>query len=350
MKPLVSIIIPVFNGEASIRRAVESAALAARGLTMEILVIDDGSTDGTERILLELGEAYPFLRILRQENLGPGAARNRGIREAVGEYLLFLDSDDALVTERLSEALSFARGRDVTVFGYALEEEGEQSLYRSEEFCSDEAFFLRLEEWYGKNLIGQAWAKIYSAAFLKENGILFPDRMWGEDRLFLFSALERAKSVAISPQVICRYIQRKGSLVTRFVPEKSEICLEIDGALLHLLEQKGALTEKARSVALYMYVKSLVSSFVTLFSPDCTLSLGEKRRFVKKGLGQKRIPFCGPFPKGCGMGFRFLAFVMAIKSAELSLLASYGVHLVSRILPNLFRRAKHAYNENEDSR
>ena len=86
----VSVIIPVFNGEATIRRCVESV-LAQTARPREIWVIDDGSTDRTPTILREFGER---IRVLTRANAGRSAARNTGLREARGELAAFLDADD----------------------------------------------------------------------------------------------------------------------------------------------------------------------------------------------------------------------------------------------------------------
>ncbi|MBR4288158.1 MAG: glycosyltransferase, partial [Clostridia bacterium] len=91
MKPLISISIPVYNGENEIESAVRSAV--DERLSMEILVVDDGSKDATRERVLSLAKEIPFLRLITQENSGPAAARNRGIDEAKGDYLAFLDSD-----------------------------------------------------------------------------------------------------------------------------------------------------------------------------------------------------------------------------------------------------------------
>jgi hypothetical protein len=88
--PLVSVIVPVFNGERFIRAAIENI-LSQDYPSLEIIVINDGSTDETGEMIRELP---PGIRCLDQENLGPAAARNRGINEAMGEYIAFLDVDD----------------------------------------------------------------------------------------------------------------------------------------------------------------------------------------------------------------------------------------------------------------
>ena len=209
MMPHVSIIIPVYNGEKEIEAAVRSAL--CDGLSQEILVVSDGSEDGTDGCVRALSEKYPAVRLIRQENAGPAAARNRGIEEARGEYILFLDSDDEFCPDVLPRALEAAKGKDLTVFSYELVQDGVSHCYTAADgtLTSERDWQEKLGEIYRKNLINQVWAKIFSARLLKEEGIRFPHRMWGEDRLFLFAAMEKARSVGISSLPLCRYIQRR---------------------------------------------------------------------------------------------------------------------------------------------
>ncbi len=349
MKPLVSIIIPVYNGENEIEAAVRSAA--DEHISMEILVVDDGSKDKTAEKVLKLSEEIPFLRLIAQENSGPAAARNRGIAEAQGEYILFLDSDDAFCPGAIAQALPAAEGKELVICGYVLEQDGKGTAYAGGNafINSPEVWREKLPDLYRLNLINQVWAKIFSSRLLKENHILFPHHMWGEDRLFLFEAMEKAESVAVSSVLLCRYIQRKGSLVSRFLESKAKICLEIDTAIRHLAEKKGGADEKGERIFQYMYVKSLLSSFATLFSPNCALSLREKRNYVKKALEQKALPSAADYPEDCGTAFRVLALVAGTKLPLLNLFAAWGVFVAARLLPRFFRKAKHAYNKKTPS-
>lgn len=101
-QPLVSIVIPTYNGAATIRRAVDSA-LAQTYQPTEIIVVDDGSTDDTAAALSGYGAP---VRFLRQENAGPSAARNRGARESRGEILAFLDADDVWQPEKTARQVA----------------------------------------------------------------------------------------------------------------------------------------------------------------------------------------------------------------------------------------------------
>ena len=104
MKTSVSIIIPVYNGALLISRCLESIFNQIGSFELEVIVIDDGSTDKS----LDLLDSYPKpLTILRQSNQGPAAARNKGIERATGKYLAFLDADDYWEHTFLEETVTF---------------------------------------------------------------------------------------------------------------------------------------------------------------------------------------------------------------------------------------------------
>ena len=137
-KPLVSIIIPCFSAERWVRDAIESA-LAQTHAPCEVIVVDDGSTDGTRGILESFG---PRIRLLAQPHAGACAARNRGIKEARGEFIQFLDADDALDAQKIEIMLDAVRSHpDALVFcDYRIQQEEnspsmwtDQSPYRGED-------------------------------------------------------------------------------------------------------------------------------------------------------------------------------------------------------------------------
>jgi glycosyltransferase involved in cell wall biosynthesis len=119
LTPLVSVIINVYNGEAYLAEAIDSVQ-AQTYAHRELIVVDDGSTDGTAGVAARYGDA---LRCLRQENAGIGAARNLGIEHARGEYLAFLDADDRFVADKLERQLAaFAEDPSLDmVFGHVRE-------------------------------------------------------------------------------------------------------------------------------------------------------------------------------------------------------------------------------------
>jgi len=103
VEPLVSVVIPVFNGERFLREAVESV-LAQKYSPLEIIMVDDGSTDGTADVARSLPET---VRYLHQTNQGPAAARNRGIERAQGSLIAFADADDLWPEDKLALQLPY---------------------------------------------------------------------------------------------------------------------------------------------------------------------------------------------------------------------------------------------------
>jgi len=108
-KPIVSVVIPIFNGAPFVAKAVES--ILAQGITgVEIIVVDDGSTDGTQAVLAEL-TTRAGIRWFQQDHGGPAQSRNRGIREASGEFIALLDCDDVWLPGKLEAQLAIMRAR-----------------------------------------------------------------------------------------------------------------------------------------------------------------------------------------------------------------------------------------------
>jgi glycosyltransferase involved in cell wall biosynthesis len=102
MGALISCIVPVFNGERFLQEALDSI-LAQTYAPLEVVVVDDGSTDGTAAVLAKYDES---VRVFRKANAGPAAARNTGIAAARGEFIAFLDSDDIWHAEKLARQMS----------------------------------------------------------------------------------------------------------------------------------------------------------------------------------------------------------------------------------------------------
>ena len=104
--PTISVIIPTYNSSKYIFEAINSVMVQTQK-DYEIIIVDDGSTDNTNELVKLYIKSQPCIRYLYQQNQGPGAARNRGIREAKGEYIVFLDADDLIPIDSLKRKIQF---------------------------------------------------------------------------------------------------------------------------------------------------------------------------------------------------------------------------------------------------
>lgn len=130
-EPLISVVIPAYNYAETLPRAVESVLGQLSEAAAELIVIDDGSTDDTPRIIAALKAEHPgHFRAIRKDNGGLSSVRNRGIREAKGQYLMFLDADDELAPEALAvverHLIEHPKTRMVIGGHYAVWEDGKR--------------------------------------------------------------------------------------------------------------------------------------------------------------------------------------------------------------------------------
>ncbi len=119
--PLVSFVVPAYNAAGYVRRAVDSA-LAQSYTPLEVIVVDDGSTDATWAVLNQHYASDERVTLIQQPNAGPSAARNHGIREALGEYIHFLDADEFLHPSKVERSMALFRRDPETgvVYGHGI--------------------------------------------------------------------------------------------------------------------------------------------------------------------------------------------------------------------------------------
>ena len=188
MQKAVSIIVPVYNAEDTLVRCVES--ILSNGYSdYEIILIDDGSSDGSLKILTAYGEKYPdTIRIFHQENQGVAVTRNTGIGYAEGKYVMFIYCDDFVDPDYIAIFVGEIErgGLDIVIGGYRRTTD------------SKTLFEMRLApvEW-SKYMVMAPWAKIYRLEFLATNGILFLDNDIGEDVYFNLQAIHVTEKIVI---------------------------------------------------------------------------------------------------------------------------------------------------------
>ena len=170
---MISVIIPVFNGEKYIDKSLESVLLQSVK-DLEILLLDDGSTDGSLARLKEYEQKYPdVIRVFSHGNMGVANTRNKGVRLANGKYVMFLDQDDFFDPGYMETFLEAAEKNDADVVIGGYRRPDKEGKIKFTVRPTDEEYIRY------KNL--QAWAKIHRTAFLMDNEIfLFPNSI-GED-------------------------------------------------------------------------------------------------------------------------------------------------------------------------
>ena len=197
----LSVIMPVYNSSEYLARSLNSIINQTID-DVEVICIDDGSTDNSPLILEQYRKEYDFIKSIRQENSGPSIARNNGIKEATGEYIAFLDSDDIyLDNTALEKMYELAKIHDANMVAANLRQIKTDGTLE-EEYDFNKIFFTYFtqERVIAPTEYGIPWAfykNIYKTSFLNDNNITFPDLTAGEDPLFLVNVLTKIDEIPV---------------------------------------------------------------------------------------------------------------------------------------------------------
>ncbi len=202
-QPLISVVIPVFNAEKYIRRCLDSVT-GSTLKNIEIVCVDDGSSDGSLAILNEYKNKDARIRVLSQHHLFAGAARNTGIDSARGEFIHFLDADDWIDEGAYEKWYRLAKDNDAEVCAcmhYNVNSKnGKYVACRQAAYPGKQDEYFRLanihkdpDELIFGNVV--PWNKIYLRSFLIENDIRFDSLICAEDRSFYFAVIYKAERV-----------------------------------------------------------------------------------------------------------------------------------------------------------
>lgn len=211
-KPLVSLIIPVYNTAGYLEECLDSAAFQEYE-NLEIITVDDGSTDGSGQILERYGAKDSRFRVIHTGNRGLSAARNTALDAARGEYIAFLDSDDRMERDAIGTLVRALQqvGADIAACRAYHDwiNETEISRYPSgfAVFGREEACLELLRERFLRNGV---WNKLYKAEVFEE--IRFPDGRVFEDIATTYRLMDKAEKVVCIPDVLFHYRMRKGSI------------------------------------------------------------------------------------------------------------------------------------------
>jgi glycosyltransferase involved in cell wall biosynthesis len=210
MNILISVIVPIYNASKYLRKCIESVEFQ-KYLNWQLILVDDGSKDDSLSICQEYAVKDDRILVFHQQNAGAGAARNKGIENATGEYVVFLDSDDIISEDYLyllskhSEDVVFIDIEDVDENGRSL---NRKYMSQFKDYPIDDIIRAQMT---GK----LPWGGVRKAVkrnLIESNNIRYTSHKVGEEALYSFQVLDKAESVAFIPKLLYKYVQRDNSL------------------------------------------------------------------------------------------------------------------------------------------
>lgn len=304
----VSIVIPVYNAEKYLGRCIES--LLAQNVECELIFVNDGSKDGSQKIIEQYREKDRRVVLVNQPNGGVSAARNTGIAAAKGEYLGFVDADDYIESDMYEQLYGAASSfdTDIVISNFFYEQGNTKSVTSFEfpketlltkNFIADEIF----EYFIKKELLNSACNKIFRREFIEKYNIRFPEKVaLGEDSVF------NMRAFAVCENAVC-----------------------IDYAGYHYQEVEGSAT---RDVTKADYFKRIVDakrfdyrSILPLKMDQPAYEKLKAQKFISSVLSLVHLYFNAP---GIGLGQKIKLIRQMIQSDEVvETLAKYYDELIA---------------------
>ena len=287
----ISFIIPAHNAEQTLEQIVES--VRRLDVDYEILLVENGSTDRTGKLVSELSDRYENIRALASEK-GVSRARNKGIEEASGKWIVFLDADDVClkVIEKLMIRIAPLEDVDLVIGSYFKDQTPimhEYPVLNTVTECDD-----KLKVWMlsRPTLRMQAWAKIYRTDHLRDNKLLFNEELaYSEDSEFVLRVLQKTEKIYVSDIPIYQYKTGTPSVMRSFVDGRIEAYIKALEAAEKDVEEESPLVKRA--FADYVSTHVNIIGVHDIFSCDIKGSWIKRcqkmKRCLKEGVVQRTL-------------------------------------------------------------
>lgn len=292
----ISVVIPVYNTKKYLNKCLDSV-LKQTYTALEVLIVDDGSTDGSGALCDELAKKDTRVNVIHKPNGGVSDTRNAGVEAAMGEFLCFIDSDDWIEADALKDSCAAlgTSGAEIAIWGYRADFVDEhEEIQSSRCVCPDEKWNQDLPiDQYGISeclgLCGYVWNKLYSMKLVRANSLQFKKAIsLFEDIMFNAEAITKASRAVYIPYAYTHYMQRNiESLGTKYYPNFTELkllALDAHIALLRHWHASSGFLEEYIAIANLGLVWSIIKGISFSSAPQT-----EKRIKCNEVLRDRRI-------------------------------------------------------------
>lgn len=246
MNEMVSIIVPVYNVNQFLDRCLNSICTQTFS-DIEIILVDDGSTDGSSSKCDQYEEIDSRIKVIHKENGGLSSARNRGIESAKGKYLFFVDSDDYIVKDCIEYLITTLENSnaDMVIGNYMRTKDSDLDIYSNENIYENTYGNIEaIKELFGtKNVqMVTAWGTLYKKQLFSD--IRFPEGVYHEDEATTYKLLYISKKIVVSSKIIYAYYLNLNSITGKPNSKNYKDLCSIFEQQIQFFDKKGELVLK----------------------------------------------------------------------------------------------------------
>ena len=282
----LTVFTPAYNRAHTIGRTYKSLC-SQKCKDFVWLIVDDGSTDNTLELCNEYSNKDLRIFVFTQENKGPASARNFGLNNARGKYILFLDSDDDLSENIVFELVNEMSSKkvDFVCCGYFegdILKKGNLTIKNTKCYTGDVRGFLHnIDQLLTSGILQAPWAKLYKKDLISYYKILFPENMvYGEDTIFVYEYLSRVNNASMLEKPLYYHLIYQGSLSNRLVNNITDINIQLYTKLLNLLK-RWDIPKKEEKISKH-FINSIIYGTNTFFKNEYRLSKIERKKQINK--------------------------------------------------------------------
>ena len=264
-EPMVSVVIPAYNAAGTLQRLLE-CLLNQTWRNMQIILVDDGSVDGTSEMARKAAENDPRLSVIKQGNLGISCARNAGLAMCEGKYIRFIDADDTLPPDSMERMVRRAEkdGAELVIGGYDQyfgERRSFHNLAGREDTVPCDEIMRHLCDHANSYFYGVLWNKLFLRETLEQENCRFQeDLTWGEDFAFVMDYLAGVRKVSFMKESLYDYRRTAGSTSVKQIldcvkhpAENTRIKGELYGHLKEMYKRRGLYEKYRKRLWLYLF-------------------------------------------------------------------------------------------------
>lgn len=341
-----TIIIPVYNCEKYLKKTIESI-LDQTYKNYEIILIDDGSSDGSPKICDEYSEKYNNIKTIHKENEGVSKARNIGLQNSKSDYVCFFDSDDYVEKNFLEYAEKiFAKyNTELLITGFFSEVEIENEI-SFDIINSDEKNYISKEEikkdlikLWDKHMLYNVWNKVYLVDIIKSNNLEFPDYNFGEDMEFNKSYLSCITKIYNSEKPFYHYIkERENSLTAKYNEKLFDIRVNEYYEFNKYFEEQNFKKAEYIEFSSRRFIERVLGSIENICGSNLTKK--NKKNEIKKIINNNLVYETLAVAKLKSKKIKIMMLPLKLKSVELIYLMGTAVNKIRKSNPVLFNKLK----------
>lgn len=347
MKPLISIIVPVYNCEKYIKRLIDSV-LKQNYKNFELILLNDGSTDNTASILSELKNDR--IKVINKQNTGVSDTRNIGMDLAKGDFICFLDADDYIEEDYLKEVINIIKkypNIELINFGFYSDVENVNlEILSSDKISYIDRLYNNHNEikndfvnLWDNTMLYNIWNKVYQTKIIKSKNIKFPSYNWGEDVEFNRLYLNQIQSLYNSSKNFYHYIrERDGAATKKYKLELFEIRKKEFFEFNKYFEEWGISKSEYYEFSCRRFIERLLGCIENIYCSNLNFRnrYKEIKLIINDQVTRKTLKYTVPKSKKV----KIMLIPIKLKCTLLVMIMGKLFHLVKTKCPALFNKLK----------